>query len=226
LEFVIEVKPRQRALADYVLCRVDKLKEEDMSCSSLAQEVFLLKHKQELSSLVEARIVPKILQDIDMILEEGCAMEISERDFDHVHLCSLSPIPIFDLDALLSEENVGLLYHTCEKWFSMPHMAKRNTKSTLLTRAEILPIPYQKFVNNYGGESHCFSKISVYSSELGWSEWGRIMFEQDPGGSHQLRSGPKLKMTGTLSPVILSHMKVEDETIKVDGQLVGMCERV
>ena len=225
MEFTVRFRPTtQRVLAEYVLSMIDRLREENMSNACLAQEVYLLKHKQELSSLIEAKIVPKILQDIDRIMEEGCAIEISEMDFNHVHLCSLSPIPIFNLSILLLEENIGLLYHTCEKWSFMPYFAKRNVRSTLLTRAEVIPIPYEKLSSNYG-ESYRFSKITVYSSELGWYEWGKIKFEQDVNGSHQSGSGLKLKMTGLLSDRILSYTKVDNENIKVDGQTIAQHAR-
>jgi hypothetical protein len=218
MDFAVRTRPRERLLAEYLLSRVDLLKEEKMSSSSLAQDVFLLKHRKELSNLVVAGIVPKILQDIDTVLKEGCAEEISEMDFNHAHLCSLSPLPLFDLRVLLSEDNVGLLYHTHEQW---PYNPRRNIKSTLLTQAEVVPIPYTKYAHNYGGECYSFSKVTVYSSELGWFEWGKIRFKQDPNGPHQLKSGAKLDMTGELYNTILLHTTIKDGIIKVDGQQVG-----
>ena len=221
MEFILESDARKRALVAYLLGRAEKLDEKEMSDPKLAQEVFLLKYRQELSQRVEEKIVHKILEDIDLILRESCPIGISELDFYHVHLCSFSPFPIFDLGILLSEDNVCLLYHTCERWFSMPQYAKRNIKSTLNTPAEVIPLKIHECTDNNGHKSYWFPKAGVGSDELGWSEWGQIRFEQDPNGLYKLDNGTTLRMTGVLPGTILRYTKVhEGGQVVVDGKLV------
>jgi hypothetical protein len=188
----------ERALEEYVMNNLDQIHEEEISDSKLAQEVFLLKHLEELSEKAEERLVPKILEDIDWILNEGCAREISTMDFNHVHLCSFSPFPLFDVNALLSDDNVELLYHTCEEWFVMPYYAKRNVKSSLGAPPEIIPLEYKESANSIGLKTYQFSKTAVSSQDLGWSEYGKIEFEGKTDGPYMLKSGKKLSMTGIL----------------------------
>lgn len=224
LEFSIEkrhIRPGEQALMEYVLSRLQQLDERQFSDPGFAQEIFLLKHEKLLSLKVENKVVPKVLEDVGFILREGCAREISKIDFNHVHLCSFSPFPLFNIDTLLSSLNVGLLYHTCEEWFVMPCYAKRNIESSLAAPPEILPIEYSEYTSSSGWKTYWFPKKSVYSSDLGWSEYGKIKFEVDPSGSYQLHDGTKLSMIGLLWDSLMFHIKVDNGIVKLEGKPIG-----
>lgn len=229
LEFSIEKKHIRRgeqALAEYVLSRLQQVDERQFSDPRLAQEIFLLKHQKELSGKVENKLIPKLLEDIGFILKEGCAREISKIDFNHVHLCSFSPFPLFDIDILLSNLNVGLLYHACEERFAMPYYAKRNIKSSLAAPPEIIPIDYLEYTSSIGWKTYQFSKTTIYSSDLGWSEYGTIKFEGDPKGSYQLQDGTELSMTGLLWDSLMLHIKFDDKTVKLEGRPIGEMKHI
>ena len=224
LEFSIEKKHIRRgeqALVEYVLGRLQQVDERQFSDPRLAQEIFLLKHQKELSEKVENKLIPKLLEDVGFILKEGCAREISKIDFNHVHLCSFSPFPLFDIDMLLSSLNVGLLYHTCEERFAMPYYAKRNIKSSLAAPPEIIPIEYSEYTSSIGWKTYRFSKTTIYSSDLGWSEYGTIKFEVDPTGSYQLQNGTKLSIAGLLRDYLMFHIRFDDGIVRLEEEPIG-----
>jgi hypothetical protein len=186
---------------------LEQLDEKEIYDPKLAQEIFLLKHREEFTRKAEERLVPKVLKDIDWILRERCAQEISEYDFNHVHLCNLSQDPIFDFDILFSDENVRLLYHTCEKMFAMPYFAKRNIKSSLVSQPEVIPIEYKELFNNVW-RTYRFSKTGIFSKDLNWLEYGKIEFEKNPKGHYKLKDGTSLDMIGILYTYPINHAKL------------------
>jgi hypothetical protein len=174
--------PEELTLKQKIDSRLWEINERELSDPQFAQQVFLLKNRDELSLGVERELVQKVLQDIDHILKIDCAQEISENDFNHVHLCNVTKTPIFNIDALLSSDNVGLLYHTCEM-YTIKH-DKRNIKSSLVSQPEIIPVEKPK--------------ISVYVEDLGWSAYGKIEFEKNQDGHYRLKDGTRLNMKGIL----------------------------
>lgn len=211
----------KNALVHYLLSKLDQIDEREISDPRLAQEVFLYKHRKELSKRVEKKLVPKVLEDIDFILKEGCAQEISKFDFDHVHLCKVSQNPIFKVKTLLSDDNVRLLYHTCEKRYFMPYFAKRNIKSSLVSKPEIIPLDYEEFVGTHGIKTYRFMKITVYSSDLGWSEYGKMKFEKSLDGPYRLKNGTKLKMIGMLNDYLAHHIEIKNGAMEFNGKTIG-----
>jgi hypothetical protein len=215
------ISTSRNALVHYLLNKLDQIDEKEISDSRLAQEVFLCKHQKELSKRVEKRLVPKVLEDIDFILKEGCAQEISKFDFNHVHLCKVSQDPIFKVKTLLSDDNVRLLYHTCEERYFMPYFAKRNIKSSLVSNPEIITLDYEEFVDTHGIKTYRFMKTTVYSTDLGWSEFGKMKFEKCPDGLYSLKNGTKLKMIGMLDDYLAYHIKIKNGAIEFNGKTIG-----
>lgn len=211
----------EKAVVQHLLSKTDQIDEREISEAELAQEVFLLKHKKELSKKAEDKLIPKVLEDINFILENEWGKEISKQDFFHGHICSASQLPIFDLDDLLSEVNVRLLYHTFEVWREMPYFANRNIKSSLLSEPEVIPIVYEKVVDNYDYRTYRFSKITICSSELGWSEYGKIEFEVHPNGCYKLKNGTKLKMVGILNDHLIFNIRIRNGAITFKGKTIG-----
>lgn len=228
MEFALPSLPKslapRKAVEQYLLSRLDQIDEREISNPKLAQTVFLLKHRDELSKKAEKKLIPKVLEDICFVLENKWAKEISGRDFFHGHICVVSQLPMFDLDDLLSEVNVRLLYHTCEEWHEMPYFAHRNIKSSLVSKPKVIPIEYEEFVDKHGYRTYRFSKIAVGSSDLGWSEYGKIEFEKTPEGPYRLKNGTRLKMRGVLSPNLIYYTKIRNGVIEFDGKAIGRTE--
>jgi hypothetical protein len=224
MEFILSELPSylasRKAVVQYLLNKLDLIDERETSGPRLAQEVFLLKHRKELSRKVEKRLAPKVLEDIDFILENEWAKEISKQDFYHGHICSASQLPVFDLDVLLSEVNARLLYHTFEVWREMPYFSNRNIKSSLVSKPEVIPIAYEELDSGYW-KTYRFSKIGVSSSELGWSEYGKIEFEENPNGCYKLKNGTRLDMVGILNDHLIFHIRIKNGSIQLDGKTIG-----
>jgi hypothetical protein len=218
------VDKRLEALLQFILTNLDQIDERKLSDPRLAQAVFLLKHREELSEKVEDRLVPRILEDINFILEQDCAKEISELDFNHVHLCTASPFHIFDVDVLLSDDEARLLYHTCEKWFTMPQYARRNIASSLTSPPEIIPIKYTEYVDRNGYKTYGFGKITVWSSELGWSEYAKIEFKEKTNGRNVLKDGKRLKMTGIVSQQLTLAIERRGNVLELDGKEIALVD--
>jgi hypothetical protein len=121
--------PGYHALEKYLLSRLDKIDQREISDIKLAEEVCLLKHRKELAKKAERKVVPKVLEDTDFMLNRG--KRISKDDFNHVHLCVKLKLQCFDVNTLFSTDNVRLLYHTLENIFLTPDHANRNIISSL-----------------------------------------------------------------------------------------------
>ena len=112
------------------------------------------------------------------------------------------------------------------RWFTMPYYAKRNIKSSLGAPPEIIPIEYSECTSSIGWKTYQFTKTAIYSSDLGWSEYGTIKFEVDPSGSYQLQDGTKLSMTGLLEDSLMSHIKFDNEIVRLEGKPIGGTRRI
>ncbi len=85
----------------------------------------------------------------------------------------------------------------------MPYYAKRNIKSSLTRSPEIIPITYEEFVDSHGYKTYAFSKISIHSSDLNWSEYGKMEFKEQARGRYTLRNGAKIAIIGLLDTYAL-----------------------
>ena len=192
----------------HILSKLDRINEKEISDPKVAQEVFLLKHRKELSKKAEEKLVPKVLKDIDHILEKKWCLEISKYDLNHVHLCKDFSNSIFDVNTLLSDQGTRLLYHGSENRHFMPYFAYRNIKSSLLSQPEVISIDYEEFVSNNGWKSYRFPKTTIHSSDLGWSEYRKIVFEKSPKGPYKLKHGTGLNMLGLLYDNLIRNKKL------------------
>jgi hypothetical protein len=216
---------KEEALTEYFLSRIDQVNERDLSDPLLAQDIFLLKHRKELSEMVEKRLVPKILQDIGFILQKGWGKKIARDDFNHVHLCCTAKAPLFDLGRLLSEEDVRLFYHTLENIFLTSDHANRNIISSLRIRPVVIPIhlSYKKMGDFYAFKGQ---QIGISAEEIGLNEYAKIEFEQHPNGPYKLENGIMLNMRGVLGVWLFPRIKFnrEKSTIEFEGKAIGRAE--
>jgi hypothetical protein len=215
---------REEALIEYFLSRMDQINERDLGDRRLAQGIFLLKNRRQFSELAEKRLVPKILQDIDFILKKGWGKHIAESDFFHVHVCGVTKTPLCDLDKLVSEENIRLLYHTLENDFLTPEHADRNIISSFKWHPVVMPI----HLNYYKMGDFTFfpgrQPIAISAEEIGLNEYGKIYFEECERGLYQLNNETRLDMKGVLGPWLFPHIKVNYETgeITFEGKTIGV----
>jgi len=218
---------REEALIEYFLSRIDQINERDFGDRRLAQDIFLLKHRRQLSELAEKRLVPKILQDIDFILKKGWGKHIAKNDFCHVHVCGVTKTPLYDLDKLVSEENIRLLYHTLENDFLTPEHADRNIISSLKWHPVVMPI----HLNYYRmGDFTVFlgrQRIAISAEEIGLNEYGKIYFEECERGLYQLNNETLLDMKGVLDLWLFPHIKFNRETgeITFEGKTIGTARK-
>ncbi len=153
---------------------------------------------EEFFRKVHERLYPKVLKDIDFILEEGWCAEVSPFDLYHVHLCKESSEPISGVDELLSLDDTRLLYHGSEKSFFPPRFFKRNIASSLYLPPKVIPVEYIPYVDVHGYHGYIYRKPTVHSSDLGWSEYGKIEFTTNPEGRYKLANGVRLSMSTRL----------------------------
>jgi hypothetical protein len=216
------LNPRYHALEKYLLSRLDKIDEREISDLKLAEEVFLLKHRKELAKKAERRVVPKVLEDIDFILNRGWGKRISKDDFNHVHLCVKRKTPMFDVNTLFSTDNVRLLYHTLENIFLTLDHANRNIISSLKLPPAVMPI----HLNCVWGEGYYYTvcgpgQIGIGSTDLGLKEYGKLEFEENRNGLHKLKNGRRLKIVGRLADFnLLLHTRVNRQGVKVNGKTI------
>jgi hypothetical protein len=103
----------------------------------------------------------------------------------------------------------------------MPSFAKRNIKSSLTNLPEIVPIEYSESETIRGHKTYEFHKVTVYSSDLGWSAYGKIEFEEKADGAYGLKSGKKLDMKGILWNLLPLIIKVNGNMIEFEGKEIG-----
>lgn len=188
-----------------MLSKLHEIDEEKIANPEIAQQAFSIKHHEELSNKAEKRLFSKVLDDISTILEKEWCLEISENDLNHVHLCKEPFDPIFDTARLLS--HTELLYHASEKQSLMPQYANRNIKSSIGSQPEPIPIDYEEFIDNNGWKTYQFhQKTTLDSSDLGWTEYGKIIFEKNPKGRYKLKDGTRLCMGGLLDTRLIRHI--------------------
>jgi hypothetical protein len=218
---------RDAPLIDYLLTRIEQIDERELVDPCLAQLIFLLKHREELSELVDRKLVPKVLQDIDFILKKGWGKHIAGNDFNHVHVCGVTKTPLYSLDKLVSEENIRLLYHTVENDFLTPDHTNRNIISSLKWPPIVIPIHL---------DYHTVGCVTVFSNikgigfsaeEIGLNEYGKICFEESERGPYRLNNGVRLDMKGVLEPWLFPHIKLNRETCEVtfEGRTIGAARK-
>lgn len=151
------------------------------------QRVFIYNHVAEFFNLLEKRYLQKILEDIDYILTKGWALEISEDDFYHRHICGKSKTVIRDLHGLLAASNVCFLYHTLEHKQHYPEAINRNILSFPNTQPIVVHPKYEFLTRPY---------YTVDSSRLGLMEYARIFFSKDQEKPCKLKDGTKLTILG------------------------------
>jgi len=151
------------------------------------QSVFVYDHVAEFFNLLEKRYIGKILKDIFYILTKRWALEISEDDFYHGHICGKSKTVIRDLDGLLAASNACFLYHTFEHKHHYPEAINRNILSFPNSKPTVVHPKYEFLTRQY---------YSVDSSRLGLMEYARIFFSRDQEKPYKLKDGTKLTIWG------------------------------
>jgi len=150
-----------------------------------AQAMIIYKDLAEFSDLVEEKLLKKLLDDIGFILGKGWAKEISEKDFNHGHICGKSKVPILNLNDLLSPDNTVILYHTLEHSPFSPDHINRNIESTLISQP-IVAHPKYKFGT--------LPKYTADCSDLGLMGYAMIRFKEKPDGPYMLKNGKKIDL--------------------------------
>ncbi|MFA6092620.1 MAG: hypothetical protein WCU88_06820 [Elusimicrobiota bacterium] len=77
----------------------------------------LADHREEFYKTVEEVLLPKIVQDIDDIVRNGWATEVSTKDLCHVHLLVSADYPLDKARSypeILNGRDVSILYHSHE----------------------------------------------------------------------------------------------------------------
>jgi len=151
------------------------------------QEVFVYEHISEFFDLLEKRYLDKILEDIHYVLDKGWALEISEDDFDHGHICGKADMVIKDVNALLSASNVCFLYHTFEHRQYHPEAINRNILSFPQSPLTVVHPKYRFSTRLY---------YTVHSDDLGFMEYARIFFQRSQGAAYKLGDGTRLTLWG------------------------------
>lgn len=156
----------------------------------------------------------RVVRDIDHILEQGWADEISREDLFHAHVCTLSekignPRKIkrgVTRQDELDDKQVVLVYHSHELdgKASLPY---RNIASY---REEGLPVTIMpqlagayvrsRFGDNYHleHERKASGIITVTPFDLGLDEWFDVVFQYAPDKEYALRNGRNISIHAAL----------------------------
>ncbi len=167
-------------------------------------------------------LTKRIVRDINHILRQGWADEISRKDFYHGHVCTYTNPKNTQrmlCGALMQESlnihSVVLLYHTHEL------DEKRNDPNRNIASYRGYQSPMVVPVNRSG---EWFRKkggffgalrqeeqgvVAVYARDLGLDDWFDFVFDYDPNGKYGLENGRRINLNAELFQHEVHHLMAE-----------------
>ncbi len=159
-------------------------------------------------------LAQRVARDIDHILEQGWADDISRQDFYHVHVCTLAEElgnpkkirrGVIQQDELDGKQ-VVLVYHTHELdgKANLPHRNIASYRDGELPSI-IMPELAGAYVRSKFGDNDPLERerrasgiIGVTSFDIGLDEWFDVVFQYAPDGDYSLKNGRRLSIHAAL----------------------------
>lgn len=153
----------------------------------------------------------RVVRDINHILKQGWADEISRRDFYHGHVCQCinpnNPQRHYGgalLQNLLNPASVVLLYHTHE----LDEKKNDPNRNIVSYRDGQLPmvVPvhtsgewFRKRGDFFGALKYKEQGVvAVYARDLSLDEWFDFVFDYEPNGKYELENGRRININAKL----------------------------
>jgi hypothetical protein len=162
----------------------------------IRQAIYIHQNDDNFFDHAEKRVLGKFIEDVEHILEQGWAQEISYNDFYFGRVCGHSKTPLFDMEALFSTDNIALFYYTHSPPplpLKLPPLKPEHKNRNIVSSLDTLPHvvhPAYRF-----GE---YPFYVVRSEDLGLMSYAQIYFEKKDDGQYQLRNGTRLDIWGLL----------------------------